>query len=71
MRLLSAGFALHLMAKDVSIVSDIITQNGYSLTLTDDLVKYLEEALHHLGENPDHTEIYRHLEWLADNTEGH
>jgi len=38
--LLSAGFALHLMAKDVSIVSDIITQNGYSLTLTDDLVKY-------------------------------
>jgi 3-hydroxyisobutyrate dehydrogenase-like beta-hydroxyacid dehydrogenase len=39
-RLLSAGFALHLMAKDVSIVSDIITQNGYSLTLTDDLVKY-------------------------------
>ena len=34
------GFALHLMAKDVSIVSDMITQNGYSLTLTDDLVKY-------------------------------
>jgi len=28
------------MTKDVSIASDIITQNGYSLTLTDDLVKY-------------------------------
>ena len=59
------------MAKDVSIASDIITQNGYSLTLTDDLVKYLEQALHHLGESPDHTEIYRHLEWLANHTKGH
>lgn len=67
----NSGFALHLMAKDVSIASDIITQNGYSLPLTDDLVKYLKEALHHLGESPDHTEIYRHLEWLANHTEGH
>lgn len=65
----NSGFALHLMAKDVSIASDIITQNGYTLPLTGDLVKYLKEALHHLGEDPDHTEIYRHLEWLADNSE--
>ena len=70
-RLLRAGFALQLMTKDVSIASDIITQNGYSLPLTDDLVTYLKEALHHLGESPDHTEIYRHLEWLSDHNKGH
>ncbi len=67
----NSGFALQLMTKDVSIASDIITQNGYSLPLTDDLVTYLKEALHHLGESPDHTEIYRHLEWLSDHNKGH
>jgi 3-hydroxyisobutyrate dehydrogenase len=61
----NSGFALNLMAKDVSIASDIITQNGFTLPLTGDLADYLKEACQQLGDDPDHTEIYRHLEWLA------
>ena len=61
----NSGFALNLMAKDVSIASDIITQNGFTLPLTGDLADYLNEACQQLGGDPDHTEIYRHLEWLA------
>jgi 3-hydroxyisobutyrate dehydrogenase len=61
----NSGFALNLMAKDVSIASDIITQNGFTLPLTGDLADYLKEACQQLGDDPDHTEIYRHLELLA------
>ena len=61
----NSGFALNLMAKDVAIASDIITENGYMLPLTGDLADYLKEALEALGGDPDHTEIYRHLEQLA------
>jgi len=64
----NSGFALHLMAKDVSIASDIIAQNGFALPLTDDLSEYLTNACQQLGGDPDHTEIYRHLEWLANKT---
>jgi len=63
----NSGFALNLMAKDVSIARDIISQNGFSLPITDDLSEYLMNACQQLGENPDHTEIYRHLIWLANN----
>ena len=61
----NSGFALNLMAKDVAIASDIIAENGYMLPLTGDLADYLKEALEALGGDPDHTEIYRHLERLA------
>ena len=61
----NSGFALNLMAKDVAIASDIIAKNGYMLPLTGDLADYLKEALEALGGDPDHTEIYRHLERLA------
>lgn len=60
-----SGFALNLMAKDVAIASDIIAENGYMLPLTGELADYLKEALEALGGDPDHTEIYRHLEHLA------
>ena len=60
-----SGFALNLMAKDVAIASDIITQNGFTLPLNQPLADYLKQALIQLGGDPDHTEIYRHLEQLA------
>ena len=60
-----SGFALNLMAKDVAIASDIITQNGFTLPLNQLLADYLKQALMQLGGDPDHTEIYRHLEQLA------
>jgi 3-hydroxyisobutyrate dehydrogenase-like beta-hydroxyacid dehydrogenase len=53
------------MAKDVAIASDIITQNGFTLPLNQPLADYLKQALIQLGGDPDHTEIYRHLEQLA------
>jgi|SaaInl3SG_22_DNA_1037383.scaffolds.fasta_scaffold13112_5 3-hydroxyisobutyrate dehydrogenase len=65
----NSGFALNLMAKDVSIASDIMRQNGFSLPLTGDLAEYLKEACQQLGGDPDHTEIYRHLEGLANSRE--
>jgi len=64
-RAFDSGFALNLMAKDVAIASDIVAEKGYMLPLTEDLANYLEEALGALGDDPDHTEIYRHLERLA------
>jgi 3-hydroxyisobutyrate dehydrogenase len=60
-----SGFALNLMAKDVAIASDIITQNGFTLPLNQPLADYMKQALIQLGGDPDHTEIYRHLEQLA------
>jgi len=33
------------------------------------LADYLKEACQQLGGYPDHTEIYRHLEWLASGQE--
>ena len=60
-----SGFALNLMAKDVAIASDIITQNGFTLPLNQPLADYLKQVLMELGGDPDHTEIYRHLENLA------
>ena len=60
-----SGFALNLMAKDVSIASDIITENGFTSPLNQPLADYLKQALSQLGGDPDHTEIYRHLEQLA------
>lgn len=64
-RAFDSGFALNLMTKDVAIASDIIAENGFTLPLTIELANYLKEALEALEGEPDHTEIYRHLELLA------
>ena len=47
-----SGFALNLMAKDVAIASDIITQNGFTLPLNQPLADYLKQALIQLGGRP-------------------
>ena len=53
-----SGFALALMAKDVSIASDLITRNGFDTAMTPALNELLADSLHTLGPNADHTALY-------------
>ena len=53
-----SGFALALMAKDVSIASDLITRNGFDTAMTPALNELLADSLHTLGSNADHTALY-------------
>ncbi len=62
----NSGFALALMAKDVSIASDIIKKQGFDAPVTPALSAYLFDALDALGQSADHTEIYRHLSNARD-----
>ena len=57
----NSGFALALMAKDVSIASDIIEQNSFDVPVTRALSSYLFNALEDLGAEADHTEIFKHV----------
>ena len=57
----NSGFALNLMLKDVSIANSLIQDLTTKKPLSKSVTNYLSESLEELGENPDHTEVYKIL----------
>lgn len=55
----NSGFALDLMVKDVSIADSLIKDLSSENPLSNDVYNYLSESLKLLGDNPDHTEVYK------------
>ena len=55
----NSGFALDLMVKDVSIAHSLIKDLSSNRPMSNDVLNYLSESLKMLGDNPDHTEIYK------------
>ena len=55
----NSGFALDLMVKDVSIADSLIKDLSFENPLSNDVYNYLSESLKLLGDNPDHTEVYK------------
>ena len=53
-----SGFYLRLMAKDVTIASDLITNAGFEAPITSALKSYLATAQKTLGLDADHTKLY-------------
>ena len=53
-----SGFCLRLMAKDVTIASELMTNAGFDAPITPALNSYLAEALATLGHDADHTGLY-------------
>ncbi len=54
----ASGFSLQLMAKDVNIASDLITNAGFNAPTTGALNNYLMTALETLDADIDHTGLY-------------
>ncbi len=54
----TSGFSLQLMAKDVAIASELITNAGFSAPTTGALNNYLMSAVESLDANIDHTGLY-------------
>ena len=57
----NSGFALDLMVKDVSIADSLIKDLSAEKPLSENVSNYLSKSLAELGENPDHTEVYKVL----------
>ena len=57
----NSGFALDLMVKDVSIADSLIKDLSAEKPLSESVSNYLLKSLAELGENPDHTEVYKVL----------
>ena len=57
----NSGFALDLMVKDVSIANSLIQDSTTKKPLSISVSDYLSDSLIELGENPDHTEVYKVL----------
>ena len=55
----NSGFALDLMVKDVSIAHNLIKDLSSDNPLSSDVYNYLSESLKLLGDNQDHTEVYK------------
>jgi len=53
-----SGFFLRLMAKDVTIASELMTNAGFDAPITLALNSYLATALETLGHDADHTGLY-------------
>ncbi len=53
-----SGFYLRLMAKDVTIASELIKNAGFETPITSALSDYLATAQKTLGRDADHTELY-------------
>ena len=53
-----SGFLLRLMAKDVTIASELMTNAGFEAPITPALNSYLAAALETLGNDADHTGLY-------------
>lgn len=58
----ASGFSLALMAKDIRTAADLAHALGTSALGVDGQVQLWSDALDALGEQADHTEIYRYLE---------
>ena len=54
----NSGFFLRLMAKDVTIASELMTNAGFEAPITPALNSYLDTALETLGHDADHTGLY-------------
>ena len=57
----NSGFALDLMVKDVSIADNLIKDLSANKPLSENVSNYLSKSLADLGENSDHTEVYKVL----------
>ena len=57
----NSGFALDLMVKDVSIANSLIKEMASDNPLSENVSQYLKDSLEKLGNNPDHTEVYKVL----------
>ena len=57
----NSGFALDLMVKDVSIANSLIKEMASDSPLSENVSQYLKDSLEKLGNNPDHTEVYKVL----------
>ena len=57
----NSGFALDLMVKDVSIANSLIKEMTSDSPLSENVSQYLKDSLDKLGNNPDHTEVYKVL----------
>ena len=57
----NSGFALDLMVKDVSIANSLIKEMASDSPLSENVSKYLSDSLQKLGNNSDHTEVYKVL----------
>ena len=55
----NSGFALDLMVKDVSIANSLIKEMASDNPLSENVSQYLSDSLEKLGNNPDHTEVYK------------
>ncbi len=53
-----SGFYLRLMAKDVTIASELMTNAGFGAPITSALTSYLALAQKKLGHDADHTKLY-------------
>ena len=62
----NSGFALDLMVKDVSIAHNLIKDLSSDNPLSSDVYNYLSESLKLLGDNPDHTEVYKVIKKQAN-----
>lgn len=61
----ASGFALKLMNKDVAMARDLAAALGMPAPTLDHVSKTLSEALEALGDEADHTELYRYIEELG------
>ena len=57
----NSGFALNLMTKDVSIANGLIENHTKKLSFSKNVLDYLNASLHLLGNEADHTEVYKIL----------
>ena len=57
----NSGFALDLMIKDVSIADQLIKKMSSDNPLSKQVLEYLEKSYRILGENSDHTEVFKVL----------
>ena len=64
-----SGFLLRLMAKDVTIASELMTNAGFGASITPALNCYLAEALETLGPYADHTGLYEMVNPMPKRTE--
>ncbi len=62
----AAGFTLKLLAKDVGIARALAEQLGVRADHLDHISALLGEALEELGEEADHTALYRYLERISE-----
>lgn len=57
----NSGFALALMEKDVTIAADLMSAAGFAGPVSDAVLDDLRAGLEALGQQADHTELFRYL----------